>query len=153
MKTFQRPVLLGLVILAGSGLLFGGGNEKSQELPETIARLVRKAYPEAEILRVRHDDHDGEVEYDIKLKLKADGRAVDVEAWTDAGITRTEEQLRPDSIPSKVQKALRKAFPKARIRDGRQRSEIRTTYEIEILVDGKRREVTLSPRGKILEVD
>jgi predicted RNA binding protein with dsRBD fold (UPF0201 family) len=129
------------------------GGEKPNELPESISKLVRKVFPDADVTRVQRDDEDGETEYDVRLKNRADGRALFVEVRTDAGVTEIEEEVKGDELPPKVRKALEKAFPRVRITGAQKRSEIRLTYEIDIDGRGGKREVTISPRGRVLEVE
>jgi hypothetical protein len=129
------------------------GGEKGHELPESIASLVRKVFPDADVTRVNRDEDDGEMEYDIRLKNRGDGRSLFVEVRSDAGITEIEEEMKADELPPKVRKALEKSFSRARISTVQKRSDIRVTYSIDIHGKGGRREVSISPRGRILEVE
>src|SRR5688572_27081850 len=146
-------LLLGAFLCTQMFLFYLRGGEKAHDLPESVAALVRKVFPEADVTRVNRDEDDGEVEYDIRLKSRADGRSLFVEVRSEAGVTEIEEETRPDELPPKVRKALEKAFPRARIDSARKRSDIRVSYDIDIQGKGGRREVSISPRGRILEVE
>jgi len=140
-------------ILVGSGLLLLHAAEKMDGLPEELARLVKKAFPEASIVEVDREGRDGDTHYDVDLKNGADGRSVRLEVWPHAGITEIEEDVKEDELPAPVLKALKKEFPRAVFREAEKRSEIRVTYQVDVTIDGRKREVTLSPRGRILEVE
>ena len=152
MKTWG-PFLLGVFLCSQAFVLYLRAGEKAQDVPESIMALVRKVFPDADITRVNRDEDDGETEYDIRLKNRADGRDLFVEVRTDAGVTEIEEETRVDELPPKVRKALEKAFPRARLSGAQKRSDIRVSYHVDIHGKGGRREVTLSPRGRILEVE
>jgi hypothetical protein len=153
MKRYTLQVLLVMGLCVGAGLLLVRAVEQSRDLPEAIAKLVRKAFPEADVVQVSRQTKHDHFEYDVRLSNRPDGRSIAVEVSTEADITKIEEELKPDELPPAVAKALRKAFPNAPIEQLQKESEIRVTYEIDIIVEGKRREVMISPWGKILEVD
>lgn len=140
-------------LAASSGVLLLGAADKMDTLPEDLARLVRKAFPEANIVEVEREGRETDTHYDVTLKRLTDSRELRLEVWPESGITEIEEDLKQSELPAAVLKALQKEFPKAAIRDGEKRSEIRVTYRVDVTIDGRRREVTLSPRGRILEVE
>jgi hypothetical protein len=113
---------------------------------------VRKAFPGANIVEVDREGRDGDIHYDVDLK-NPDERSVRLEVWPHAGITEIEEDLKQEELPAPVLKAVKKEFPKAAIRQVEKRSEIRVTYRMDVTIEGRRREVTVSPRGRILEVE
>lgn len=141
------------VAIVASGLLLVHAAEKMDALPEDLARLVKKAFPESSIVDVDREGRDGDTHYDVELKNPPNGRSVRLEVWPHAGITEIEEDLKQDELPAPVLKAVKKEFPKAAIREGEKRSEIRVTYRVNLTIDGRKREVTMSPRGRILEVE
>jgi len=127
--------------------------EKSMELPPAIAKIVAMTFPDAEIRRVEREEDDGEEEFEIRLKSKSDGRELFVEIRTDSGVTRLREEIKSGELPPKIRKALNKSFPTTKITKVEKSSEIRMVYEIDIESDDRRREVTISPKGKILDVE
>jgi uncharacterized membrane protein YkoI len=139
--------------VASGGLWLLRAAEKIDVLPEELTRLVKKAFPEAAIVEVDREGRDGDTHYDVDLKNAPDGRRVRLEVWPNAGITEIEEDLKQEELPATVLKALKKEFPKASIRKTEKRSEIRVTYRVDVTVNGRKREVTVSPRGRILEVE
>lgn len=65
-----------------------------------------------------------------------------------------EEKISPDELPSAVRKAVKKKFAEAKVRGASKEVEDgRTVYEVELTVEGHAVDVTLSARGKILEVE
>jgi len=152
MKRLIRVTMM-TALAASSGLLLLRAAERMDDLPEELLRLVKKAFPEAGIVEVDREGREGETHYDVELKNPPDGRSVRLEVWPHAGITGIEEDLKQDELPAPVLKALKKEFPKAAIREAEKRSEIRVTYRVEVTIEGRKREVTVSPRGRILEVE
>jgi hypothetical protein len=152
MKRSTWRVWLVMGLCAGA-LFLARAAESSLQLPEEIAKLVRKAFPEAEIIRSSHEAHHDDLTYKVRLKNVTDGRGIRVEVKSESGITRIEEEINPDELPPKVQNALRKAFPDAPVVQSQKESEIRVAYEIDVMVGDKRREIRISPRGKVLDVD
>ena len=65
-----------------------------------------------------------------------------------------EEKISPDELPSAVRKAVKKKFPEAKIRGtAREVEGGKTTYEVEMTVEGRAVDVAMSAEGKILEVE
>lgn len=152
MKRLIRLAVVAVTAASG-GLFLLHAAEKMDSLPEDLARLVRKAFSEASIIEVDREGREGDHRYNVKLKSAPDGRIVRLEVSPHAGITEMEEDLKQDELPAPVLKALKKEFPKAAIREAEKRSEIRVTYRVDVTIDGRKREVTVSPRGRILEVE
>jgi|GEM_PF-2217231 len=152
MKRLIWVTMMAALATSGGWLLLHAA-EKMDALPDDLTRIVRKAFPEASIVEVDREGRDGDTHYDVKLKNAPDGRSIRLEVWPHAGITDIEEDLKQDELPSPVLKALKKEFPKAAIREAEKRSELRVTYRVKVTVDGRKREVTVSPRGRILEFE
>jgi uncharacterized membrane protein YkoI len=70
----------------------------------------------------------------------------------DGSLVELKEERVTDTPPEAVRKALARAFPKARVNEVRMETRTIVTYEVDVREGDRRREVTLSPRGKILEV-
>ena len=140
-------------LVTGGGLLLVHAAQEMDALPPELAGLVKKAFSGASIVDVDREGRDGDTHYNLELKNPPDGRSVRLEVWPHAGITEIEEELKQDELPLPVLKALRKGFPNTEIREAEKRSEIRVTYRVNVTSDGRKREVTVSPRGRILEVE
>ena len=65
-----------------------------------------------------------------------------------------EEKLRRGDLPSAVRKAVDRKFPEAKFRGAAKEVEDgKTTYEVEMTIEGRAVDAILSPEGKILEVE
>jgi hypothetical protein len=65
-----------------------------------------------------------------------------------------EEKISPDKLPAAVKKAVKKKFPEAEIRGAAKEVEGgKTTFEVEMTVEGRMVDIAVSPKGKILEVE
>lgn len=123
----------------------------ARPLPEWVRSLITKHFPDAQLQSGHREGDEDEQRYEVKLKK--DGRDISTDVTADAGVVSIDEDLRPDQVPEKVMKSFRRAFPKGEIKRSEKSTDIRVTYHIEVTTDGRKREVTLSPRGKILEIE
>jgi putative PepSY-like beta-lactamase-inhibitor len=65
-----------------------------------------------------------------------------------------EEKISPEKLPSAVKRAIKKNFPEANIRGAAKEVEDgKTTYEVELTVEGRSIDVAMDAKGKILEVE
>ena len=113
--------------------------------------LITKHFPDAQIQGGHREGDEDEQRYEVELKK--DGRHISTDVTADVGVVEIDEELRQDQVPEKVMKSFRRAFPKGEIKRSEKSADIRVTYHIEVTTDGRKREVTLSPRGKILEIE
>ncbi|HWN97349.1 MAG TPA: hypothetical protein VNT99_20115 [Methylomirabilota bacterium] len=125
--------------------------QPARPLPDWVRSLITKHFPDSEFVRGHREGDEEDQRYEVKLKK--DGRDVSADVTADAGVVAIDEELRHDQVPEKVMKSLRRAFPKAEIKHAEKNTDIRVTYQLEVTSDGRKREVTLSPRGKILEIE
>jgi hypothetical protein len=123
----------------------------ARPLPEWVRSLVAKHFPDAELKGGHREGDEDEQRYE--LTLKRDGLPMSTDVTADAGVVSIDEDLRHEQVPEKVMKSFRRAFPKGEIKRSEKSTDIRVTYHIEVVTDGRKREVTLSPRGKILEIE
>jgi len=122
-------------------------------LPDWARAVISKQFGAAEILHVDREGDRDENRYEVKLREKPGGRRMSVDLTQDAGVTDLDEELKQEELPEKVRKALERAFPNARVSEAERNTDIRVSYSILLTGDGKKREVRISPRGKILEVE
>jgi hypothetical protein len=65
-----------------------------------------------------------------------------------------EEKISPKKLPAAVRKAVKKKFPEAKYRGAaKEVADGKTTYEVELTVEGRAVDAIMSPEGKILEVE
>lgn len=145
----MAAVAAGMVL----GFLTARAAEGARALPEPIARMIAALYPDAEMVAVTQERDDGTLEFDIKLRQRASGRPVEIEAEEGAGIVEIDEEIAPDELPEPIQRRLQSAFPKASVQRVIKTADTKHLYEVSLLLEGRRHQVTLSTRGKVLEVD
>jgi len=140
----------------GGGIALGFLTARAADpgaLPAALARVVAALYPDAEIIKVDRDRDDGVVEYDIELRQRAGGQRVQIAADEGTGITEVDEELSPDALPDALKQAMQRVFPKSAVQKAVRTATTKYQFEVDLLVDGRRHQVTLSNKGKILEVD
>ncbi len=65
-----------------------------------------------------------------------------------------EEKIAAEKLPAAVKKAVKKKFPEAKIHGAAKEVEDgKTTYEVELKVEGRSVDVALNAEGKILEIE
>ena len=142
-------------LLTGAALLVlwqaRADDRPAPALPVWARSLITKHFPDAEFVRGHREGDEDDQRYEVKLKQ--DGRNISTDMTADSGVVAIDEELRHDQVPEKVIKSLRRTFPRAQIKRAEKNTEIRVTYQLEVTSDGRKREVTLSPRGKILEIE
>ncbi len=148
---FALAILAGLYWVGHNFRASGGDDDLSfEKLPEPVREAVQKTFPNAEVVRVEREGGDNDRQYEISLKHK-DGRKIEVEILPDGQIVEIDEQIQ--DLPADVIKSINKTFPNASIKHAKKETNIRVVYHVEVLSRGKRREVELSSRGKILEIE
>lgn len=157
----QRPArwLLLTALTLAAIVAWGARARDRGDLPPEIAVWVERLFPDAEIVDVEvemgKDGGDDAREYEVRLKRVATDHAIELEASPFVGVTEYEEDQRVEDLPPRVRQTLQKTFPDARIEAVRKHSEVRVEYKIGIELEsgGRRREVRLSPKGRILEIE
>ena len=150
----HRKIAWASIITAVVLLVWGPARAEdrpARPLPEWVRSLITKHFPDAQIQGGHREGDEDEQRYEVKLKK--DGRHISTDVTADVGVVEIDEELRQDQVPEKVMKSFRRAFPKGEIKRSEKSTDIRVTYHIEVTTDGRKREVTLSPRGKILEIE
>ncbi len=65
-----------------------------------------------------------------------------------------EEKISAEKLPAAVKKAVQKKFPEAKVRGAAKEVEDgKTTYEVELTVEGRAVDVAMNAEGKILEIE
>jgi hypothetical protein len=122
---------------------------ENRNFPDWVTHLLAKEFPDTEVVQGhREGDRD---ENRFEVKLKKDGRRISVDLIEEIGVVEIDEELK--QFPERVLKGLQRAFPKARIEGGEKNTDIRVSYKVFITSEGRKREVRISPRGRILEIE
>lgn len=126
---------------------------RRRSLPSWVTALVTKHFPGTELLSGHREGDRDENRFEVKLRRGEDGRRISADLTEEIGIVEIDESLGERDFPERVLKGLHRAFPKARIEGGEKNTDIRVSYKLFITSDGKKREVQISPRGRILEIE
>jgi hypothetical protein len=139
------------VILVLMPLVLGGAGparaQRGDSLPSVIATAFHRAYPEATILNVSRERHDGKVVFEIEsqdgptrrdLIYDMEGRALEIE-----------EIIPVDSVPEAVRAAIARDFPSAQLAGAERimRGEV-ILYEVQVRRNGRRQYLTYGPTGE-----
>lgn len=116
-----------------------------EELPAEVFAVFGPAVQGAEGVVFTREREGGATVYEAEYSIAGVGHALEV---SEAGeLLESEKQVAADALPAAVAKAIQARWPSAAIDGG----EIVTTvsYEVVVTVDGKKKEVEVSPAGRI----
>lgn len=153
MRTNHRFFIL---LLAGAWLTWPLRADEDEippsRLPSALRTTLEKEYPHAKIVHAEKNEDDGRVTYEARLKKGSDGMDLWVFSNQAGELQQIKEDLPEQVIPQPVQKAIRKTFPGAKITELEKMTRIEVRYQVEVRVGGQRREIKISPEGKIIEI-
>lgn len=156
MKNFRVGLLVAVLLGAGCWVtLFAQEDRRrgASRLPAPVTNTLHRLYPGAELRDVDEDGENAERHYKVELRLAGKRGEATLRLMPDGSLVELKEEREAEPMPEVVRKALSRAFPKGRVTEARIVTRTVVTYEVEIREGERRREVTLSPRGKILEVE
>jgi uncharacterized membrane protein YkoI len=151
-----RGMLAGLAALLLLAPLARADEEKVplDKLPKAVVETVKKRFPAAQMVSADKEKENGKTEYEVTIKDK--GQKYDVSVTEDGTLVAIEKTIAAKDLPKAVAEALEQKYPKAtfkvieavtHVRDGKEKLEY---YEIALVTaDGKKKEVTLTPEGKL----
>lgn len=145
-----------MILLAPSAFAADEQKLKVEDLPKPVAAAATKAFPEAKLVgaaKETDDDAKDEILYVVKLKL--DGRAIELAVDPDGTIEAVEKEIDVDDLPRAVTRAVATRFLNGKISKVEEVSDRDddVVYELDIVDNGKKFEVVMSPNGKILDID
>lgn len=158
-KSVGLVVLVGVVVCA---VTYAGKCEKKKVcLPDAVKAAISALYPEA-VIEEAKVEKEGLKVYEIELKLN--GQEFEVTVAPDGTIIEIESEVTIDGLPDAVKAAIIKAAEGAEIEEVKEevtywvvtlrKLEIpETTYEAELIKDGKEIEIELAADGTILELE
>jgi hypothetical protein len=160
MISFNRLLLILAPVLAAllaAGFVYADRDDEDQidvsQLPREVSLAVRKAYAEGELTEIRRDGRGDDAVYRMLVKLEGRDNDVWLKVVADGSILEIDESMRKEDIPPAVVRALRKAFPHSEVQSLDKRSRIEVVYKVDIQDGRKRREIKITPRGRIVEVE
>lgn len=155
MKThYLIPAALGtlLVIL---GQANAGEKELSKnQVPKAVIAAFEKAYPNAKGLEFEEEMFEGKAAYEVEYKKN--GVEYEFLYSAEGVLLQKEEEIDGETLPEPVAQAIKKAYPKAEIKDVEKLMKPDSTvtgYEVEIKVAGKEIELELDVSGTILKTE
>jgi hypothetical protein len=160
MKQFLRlsGFLLGLTFLAW--LALAGQEDRTRslsELPQAVLSILKSTFPDAEVKRIEKtgdaDDDDDDRRFELELAARPDRRRIDLEITRSGELLEIDERVPASELPEGVRRALRKAFPGGEIVQAEKESEIEITYRVQVTARDRKREVKLTRRGRIVEIE
>lgn len=119
------------------------------KLPAKVAESIKARFPKAEITSAEKETEDGNVVYDLELKL--DGLKYESDIKEDGTILEIEKQIK--DVPAAVAKAVEAKYPKAKIGEVMEVNKVNgkeekpEKYEVTISSDGKEKEVIVALDG------
>lgn len=152
----QYLITAALVILPMIlGQANAGGKELSKgQVPKAVIDAFEKAYPNAKPPEFETETFEGRTVYEIEYK--ENGKEYEALYSADGIMVQKEEEIDGKSLPEPVAQAVKKAHPKAEIKEVEKLMKpdgTITGYEVEIKSEGKKTELELDVNGKILRTE
>jgi len=152
---------VGLVLLVGVMVcaVTYAGKCKKVRLPDAVKAAISALYPEA-VIEEAKVEKEGLKVYEIELKLN--GQEFEVTVAPDGTIIETDSEVAINGLPDAVKAAIIQAAAGAEIKDIdeeitywvvtlKKLETPETTYEAELIKDGKEIEIELAADGTILK--
>jgi uncharacterized membrane protein YkoI len=146
-------------VLVAMPMIFGQANAGEKELnksqvPKAVIAAFEKAYPNAKGLEFEEEVFEGKAAYEVEYK--GNGKEYELLYSADGALLQKEEEIDGKSLPEPVAQAIKKAYPKAEIKEVEKLMKPDSTvtgYEVEIKSAGKEIELELDISGNILKTD
>jgi hypothetical protein len=153
MKVIYPLLTSGMLALSITGAAVAEDGEQivpCKDLPAAIMTAFAKAYPKATIKNCTREIEDGNTTYEVASREDNVGR--DVLYNAEGNVIVVEETVSMSDVPKPVQRAFNKKFSKAEIilAEKLMRGSS-VSYEFEIKVKGKIREIVFDSAGKEME--
>jgi hypothetical protein len=122
----------------------------TKDVPAAVMSAFKAAYPNATIRGHAKEKKDGKVVYEIESREGTLQR--DILYYADGTVAEIEESIAATDLPSEVQEAFRKQYPKAVITLA-EKTTIgdKISYEVSGKVGRKKVSMELDPNGRVLK--
>ncbi|MBL1265827.1 PepSY-like domain-containing protein [Methylomicrobium sp. RS1] len=145
-----------IAAMAASWMVFGQVNAEEKALhksqvPKAVLDAFEKAYPNMKDVEFEEEMFNGNAAYEVEFKTNHKEHEVLYSA--NGTLLQKEEEIEAEALPESVADAIRKAYPKAKIKEVEKilkPDDTMTGYEVEIVTAGKEIELELDTQGKIL---
>jgi len=144
-------VVMGLcgLVAVGNCWADNDGREGSKigfkELPVAVQQESMKYFEERNIKEIEKNAEVDIVQYDVEGI--SNGQKLDIKFAPDGTVIQTSVKVELTALPLLAQKALQKDYPGMEIKEVEK--AVQTVYKVEIIVDGKKREVEVKASGDI----
>jgi uncharacterized membrane protein YkoI len=146
-------------VLASLSMILSQANAGEKELnknqvPKAVIAAFEKAYPNAKGLEFEEETFAGKAAYEVEYK--ENGVEYEFLYSADGKLLQKEEEIDGETLPEPVAQAIKKAYPKAEIKEVEKLMKPDSTvtgYEVEIKVAGKEIELELDVSGTILKTE
>jgi len=149
-KRRMGSLATGLGLVAGITMIVWAGEHEVKisldQVPATARAALLKLAGDARITEVEREERHGVVLYEAEWT--ADGRETEAKVTTHGDLVKLEQEVDARDVPASVKAAAARAFP-----EGTRVEYEKTTlilYEIEARIDGKKKEILVSPTGRIV---
>ena len=123
----------------------------ASKLPASVRQAVKKAFPEAKILRCEKEKEGGKLTYEIKLK--SEGREAEIELDSSGKILEREEEIEIEDLPYKIVKAAQSLVPGGKLVEAeREIEDGKISYEVEVRCKKVTLELKFAGNGKLVRI-
>lgn len=117
------------------------------DLPPAVKQTVEKYFGDVKEMEIKKETEHGFVIYEIEAEK--DGVEQSIEVTPSGVIVESEKEVALTSLPKEIITAVRSKYPSAEVKKAS--SVQKWFYEVEISLNGKRIEVSVTPTGKIVK--
>jgi uncharacterized membrane protein YkoI len=132
-----------------------GGKELNKgQVPKAVIDAFEKAFPNAKPSEFETETFEGKTAYEVEYK--ENGKEYELLYSADGILVQKEEEIDGKSLPEPVAQAIKKAHPKAEIKEVEKIMKpdgTLTGYEVEIKTQGNEIELELDMNGNILKTE
>jgi len=160
LKIVVYVALFGLILSAAT--YAGKDKDKDEDvtLPEAVVAAIKAMFPNAAVEEADLDEEELEV-YEVELQENGEDVA-EVTVAPDGTIAEVESEVAPDALPQAVKDAIAQLAEGAEIKEAEKEVTYavlklvalvtpRTSYEVELIKDGKKCEIEVAEDGTVLE--
>jgi len=146
-------------VLIAVPMIFGQATASEKELkkdqvPKEVIAAFEKANPNAKGLEFEEEMFESNPAYEVEYKKN--GKEYEFLYSADGTLLQKEEEIDVKLLPEPVAQAVKKAYPKGKIKEAEKLMKPDNTvtgYEVEIKVAGKEIELELDVSGNILKTE
>jgi uncharacterized membrane protein YkoI len=124
------------------------------EVPKAVLEAFEKANPNATKVEFEKEMFEGKAAYEVEYKENR--KEYEFLHSADGALLQKEAEIDANTLPELVVKAIKKAYPKAKIEEAEKLMKpdgTLTGYEVEIKTARKKAELELDVNGKILKTE